>query len=60
MKRKVVLTNILEKLFGFSNETARIIYAKSKMIVKDESTNSDEYQKLRYDEFLELLCRITA
>ena len=58
LTQKTAIRTIMEKMFGIEESVARKIFAKSKMLVLNERTQSDAYSKLRFTEFLELIGRI--
>ena len=45
-------------LIAMSDKEARFCYGMSKMTVKDEVTNHEEFDKLKFVEFLEYLGRV--
>jgi hypothetical protein len=55
---KRVTRRLLIRKFGLSPETARKLYARSKMQVVNEKTHGDQYLRLKFVEFLELLGRV--
>ena len=52
-----VLQDILHKIFKIESSKARVLYARSKMSIPNESLHSNSYKHLKYVEFLELICR---
>ena len=58
MTRKIVVYNIMFRVFDIPPDKARIIYSRSKMTISNEAVNKDNFEKLKYVEFLELICRI--
>ena len=58
MTRKVVVYNIMYRLFDIPPDKARIIYSRSKMTISNEPVNKENFERLTYVEFLELICRI--
>ena len=49
---------MMHELFNMPIERARLIFARSKMLVPNEISQKESYDKLEYVEFLELICRI--
>ena len=58
MTRKIVVYNIMFRVFDIPPDKARIIYSRSKMTISNEAVNKEYFEKLKYVEFLELICRI--
>ena len=56
---QTVVRDILGKIFKIAPAKAQVIYARCKMQIPNETANADAYKRLRYAEFLQLLCRIT-
>ena len=55
---KTAIRVVLDKIFGIGEAEARKIFAKSKMFVVNERTQTEAYQKLKFYEVLELLGRV--
>jgi len=58
MTFKIATHNIMLKLFDIPLEKSRVIYSRSKMTIPNEIAHKDNFNKLKYVEFLELICRI--
>ena len=50
--------DILGEIFKIGTMKAQILYGRCKMSVANETGNFVAYQRLRYVELLELLCRV--
>lgn len=50
--------DILGTIFKIGTKKAQVLYARSKMSIANESGNSDAYKRLKFVEFLSLLCLV--
>ena len=53
------VTDILGTIFKIGPAKAQVIYARSKMTIPNEKAHFESYKKMKYVEFLEMLCRVT-
>ena len=60
IQRKKVINDILVGIFHLSHKTAAKIYARSKMVVAAETSKYDEYNRFKYVEFLDMICRVAV
>ena len=51
--------DILGTIFKIGTMKAQVLYARCKMSVSNETGNFEAYKKLKFVEFLDLLCRVT-
>ena len=58
IKFETATMTMMHGLFNMSIERARLMFARSKMLVTNEISQKESYDKLEYVEFLELICRI--
>ena len=46
-------------IFKIGTMQAQVLYARCKMSIANETGNSDAYKRLKFVEFLGLICRVT-